>query len=636
MGMYFAGRSSSGRLGLVKGFWGMFASAFKRSATEPAENSRWMQSTLIVCLAALALCMTSQSADAKSRKKGSGFTPQAASLVMDAYSGRVLYSNNADAQCYPASLTKVMTLYLLFEKLNQGKIGLNTRMPVSIHAAAQAPSRLGIKPGETIRVEDAILALVTKSANDIAVTVAEYLGGTEKNFATLMSARARSLGMSRTRYMNASGLPNKSQLTTARDQATLAKRIQLDFPQYYRYFSTATFVWDGRVIKNHNHLLGKYEGMNGLKTGYTAASGFNLTTTVWRDGKSLIGVVLGGKTARARDLQMVSILDRAMPTALVMRDTGTRIASAAPAPRPVDKPVGISEQDRDSLAALASSDEPDPDEEAYTGTEQVASMTATPATPAPVKPVIVATMIAPATAIAPPPVIAKPLAAKEPAKPAPVRFALAEPTDAAPGILGVLPPPLRPGSLAVAEKVKTPPAHKAAAPLDHATAYALAALDKAEGPVRRVGRDLGNLIVTPAQANEGPQATQPIGLRMAVNESSRSTPEHGWTANDPLIPDGSWVIQIGAYADQADAVDRIRNAIKAAPTELGGAVPVTIPVKTADNRTLYRSRFGGFGGEKEARNACGRLARESISCIAIPPANWAMPQTLASKEKARG
>ncbi|MCE9648969.1 MAG: D-alanyl-D-alanine carboxypeptidase [Parvibaculum sp.] len=605
----------------------MFASAFTLFARKPSWKGDGLHSLLIAGLVIFALCVTGGTADAKTRKKHrGGFTPQAASLVMDAYTGRILYSNNADTQCFPASLTKVMTLYLLFEKLEQGKVTLNTRMPVSAHAAAQAPSRLGVKVGETIRVEDAILALVTKSANDVAVVIAEYLGDTEKDFALRMTARAKALGMSRTRYMNASGLPNKSQLTTARDQATLAKQIQVKFPQYYHYFSESSFTWEGRVIKNHNHLLGKYEGVNGLKTGYTAASGFNLTTSVWRDGKSLIGVVLGGKTVRARDTQMVAILDRAMPSAVAMRDTGTRMASAEPAPHPVSKPAGISDQDRDSLAALASTDEPDPDEESYTGTEQVASLTATPVMPSPVKPVTVSTMVAPTTVIAPPPMKSEPL-----------RVASAEqPAKTAPGTLGVL-PALRPTSIDMASAdAPAAPARKAAAPLDHATAYALAALDKAEGPVRRVGRDIGNLIVTPAQANEGPQATQRTSeLRTAVNEARRATPQHGWHAGDPLIPEGSWVIQIGAYADQADAVDRIRNAIKAAPAELGNAVPVTIPVKTADNRTLYRSRFGGFDGEKEARNACGRLARESISCIAIPPANWAMPQS-DTKEKARG
>lgn len=542
------------------------------------------------CLIALAFCLTSFNAEAKSSKK-KAFVPTSASLVMDAYSGRVLYSSNADTQCYPASLTKVMTLYLLFEKLEQGKVSLNTKLKVSHHAAAQAPSRLGLKPGETIRVEDAILALVTKSANDIAVVVAEYIGGTESDFAELMTSKAKKIGMKNTRYMNASGLPNRSQLTTARDQARLAHRIQIDFPQYYRYFSTKTFAWDGRVFKNHNHLLGKYEGMNGLKTGYTAASGFNLTTTVNRDGKSVIGVVLGGKTARARDLQMIAILDRTMPQAVAQRDTGTRMASAipaGPAPLPIIKP------DSDALNALvASVDEPDPDEEAYTGTAQVASMSARP--------------------------VLRPVVNELPELKQVAALKATEPVVKN-----------------IASAASTTSTTKTAAPLDKATAYALAALGKAEGPVRQAGRDIGSLIITPANASEGQQATAAspnVQLRTTVSDSSLKSPSRGWTVKDPLIPEGSWVIQIGAYSDQGDAVSRIRDAIKAAPKELASAVPVTIPVQAADNRTLYRSRFGGFEDEKEARNACGRLARQKISCIAIPPANWTMPN---DGEKARG
>lgn len=268
------------------------------------------------------------SADARSRGKSREFVPRSASFVMDAYTGDILYSNNADTQCHPASLTKVMTLYLLFERLEQGKITLNTRMQVSAHAANQAPSSLGLRRGNTIRVEDAILALVTKSANDVAVTIAEYLGGTEKNFAVMMTEKAESLGMKRTVYKNASGLPNKLQLTSARDQARLANRIQTDFPQYFRYFSTEKFAWDGRIIRNHNHLLGKYEGVTGLKTGYTAASGFNLTTTVKRENKSVIGVVLGGRSAQSRDQEMIAILNRAMSKAAAMPDAATRMVSA--------------------------------------------------------------------------------------------------------------------------------------------------------------------------------------------------------------------------------------------------------------------------------------------------------------------
>ena len=549
----------------------MKAFAFKASTRKLTAGHLGLRGFFATVAFALTMALTFAATTAEA------FTPKSASLVMDASNGRILYSRNADEQCYPASLTKVMTLYLLFSELEQGKLTLNTRLKVSRHAANQAPSRLGLKPGETIRVQDAILALVTKSANDVAVVVGEKLGGTETNFAKMMTAKAKQLGMTRTRYMNASGLPNRLQMTTARDQAKLAKRIQSDFPQYYRYFSTRTFAWDGRVFKNHNHLLGKYDGISGLKTGYTAASGFNLTTSVQRNGRSVIGVVLGGKTSRARDKQMVAMLDRTLPKAIVMRDTGIKLAANEPAPTPIKRPQS------DALDNLvASLDDPDPDEETYTGTEQVASLS----TPAP-----------------------KPLPAntETPATKTIVTTTVAPPVTA-----------------------------QSAAPLDQATAYALAALGKAEGPVRRVGRDLGGLIVTPAQASEGTQPTTSVALRDTVNEPGQKMPSHGWTAGDPLIPNGSWVIQIGAYSDQGDAVSRIRDAMKAAPVELGKAVPVTIPVRSADNKTLYRSRFGGFDDEKQARNACGRLARERISCIAIPPANWSLPQGDSAKASARG
>jgi len=579
--------------------------------------ARKMRMPGILACAAAGMLLTAGAAEAK---------PKAAAFVMDAHTGRVIYARNADDQCYPASLTKVMTLYMLFEDLEAGKVRLDTPLRVSARASGQAPSRLGLKPGETITVRNAILALVTKSANDVAATVAENLAGTEQKFAQRMTARARAIGMKNTQFMNASGLPNTRQHTTARDMATLAKRVQTDFPQYYHYFSAEEFVWKGSTIRNHNRLLGKYQGTTGLKTGYIAASGFNLTATVARDGKSLIGVVMGGKSARARDAEMMAILDQAMPKAVAMRDGKTRFAAAAPTPQV--KPAAISSSDRQALAALAAEDH-DPDEESYTGTERIASLTAAPvpAAPiaiAPVSKIAAVSIAAPAVApVAAPAVL--PIAA--PARPAPA--AIAQAPAAQPGILGVL-PPQQPGTpVQTASSQAKPQA-------DQVKAYALAALHKAEGPVRQAGRQIGNFIVTPAQASEGPQATQPgVGLRTAVSESARSVPGHAWRAGDPLIPEGSWVIQIGAYADQSDAVERIRSAIKAAPSELGKAVPVTIPVKTADNRMLYRSRFGGFDGEREARNACGRLARKSISCITIPPANWAMPGN-ASKEKIRG
>jgi len=197
-----------------------------------------------------------------------------------------------------------MTLYLLFERLEVGKLHLNSLLKVSEHASEQAPSKLGLRPGQTITVEEAIKSIVTKSANDAAVVVAENLGGDEENFAKLMTQQARALGMARTTYVNASGLPNDKQVTTARDQALLGRAIQERFPQYYKYFSTEGFVYHGETMRNHNHLLGAVEGMDGIKTGYTRASGFNLVASVHRDGRRIVAVVLGGKSSFERDVHM--------------------------------------------------------------------------------------------------------------------------------------------------------------------------------------------------------------------------------------------------------------------------------------------------------------------------------------------
>src|SRR3954462_15357598 len=193
-----------------------------------------------------------------------------ADIVVDANSGTVLHSTNPDAQRHPASLTKIMTLYLLFEQLEAGKLKLDSQMNVSKEAASQSPTKLGLKPGSTLAVEDAIKGMVTRSANDAAVVVAEAIAGDEDDFAKLMTRKAHALGMSRTTYKNASGLPNDDQVTTARDQATLGRAIQERFPRYYRYFSTNVFVYCGRSIRNHNRLLGSVEGIDGIKTGSPA------------------------------------------------------------------------------------------------------------------------------------------------------------------------------------------------------------------------------------------------------------------------------------------------------------------------------------------------------------------------------
>src|ERR1700733_1949305 len=271
------------------------------------------------------------------------YAPPAASIVVDGNTGEVLHSSNADGSRHPASLTKIMTLYLLFERLDAGKIRLDSQLRVSEHAAEQAPTKLGLRPGQTIAVEDAIKAVVTKSANDAAVAIAENLGGGEEDqFAELMTQKAHALGMSHTTYVNASGLPDDAQVTTARDQALLGRAIQERFPHYYKYFSTEEFVYHGSAMRNHNHLLGVVGGVDGIKTGYTRASGFNLVTSVHRDGRYIVAVVLGGRSAGERDAHMRELigahireasLQRTAPAAEKFASRGEFAARNEPASR---------------------------------------------------------------------------------------------------------------------------------------------------------------------------------------------------------------------------------------------------------------------------------------------------------------
>lgn len=254
-----------------------------------------------------------------------------ASIVVDADSGRVLYARNADTPSQPASLTKMMTLYMLFEAMEKGKANLKTRMPASSRAVGQPPTKLGLRQGDSITVEDAIKALVTRSANDVAVVVAEFLGGTEVNFASMMTRRARDLGMNNTTFRNASGLPNSGQVSTVRDMAALSIALRRDHPQYYHFFGVTSFDWAGRTIRTHNHVLRQYAGADGLKTGYVNASGFNLATSARRNGRSLVGVVFGGKTAGWRDRHMMTLLDDGFQRATAM--------AALPAPGRKPEPM---------------------------------------------------------------------------------------------------------------------------------------------------------------------------------------------------------------------------------------------------------------------------------------------------------
>ncbi len=248
-----------------------------------------------------------------------------AAIVVDANTGKTLHESNADAPRYPASLTKMMTLYMVFEAMEAGKVNKSTRIPFSKHAAARPPTKLGVRAGGSISLETAIYALVTKSANDASAALAEYFGGTESGFARKMTAKARQLGMTKTTFRNASGLPNSAQKTTARDMAILGIALREHFPKYYGYFSTRSFKFGKRRMRNHNKLLGRVKGVDGIKTGYTRASGFNLVSSVKTGGRSVVAVVMGGRSGRTRDAHMAELIKKYLPKAST-RDRGPLVA----------------------------------------------------------------------------------------------------------------------------------------------------------------------------------------------------------------------------------------------------------------------------------------------------------------------
>jgi D-alanyl-D-alanine carboxypeptidase len=290
-------------------------------------------------------------------QRGGGYSPPFAAIVVDASTGRTMYAVDPDEPRRPASVTKVMTLYLLFEQLERGTLALDSDLKASVRAANRAPSKIGIRPGETITVEDSIKALVTKSANDVATVIAENLAGTEEDFAERMTRKARQLGMKSTTFRNASGLPDPEQLTTARDLATLGRAIQVKFPRYYRYFQTRAFNYAGRTIGNHNRLLGKVEGVDGIKTGFTNASGFNLLTSAKTEGRHVVGVVLGGRSGASRDAIMANLVRTHLAKASVGRGPtfaeASEAVTVAEAARAADPTLDV-----DTTAAIAPAPRP--------------------------------------------------------------------------------------------------------------------------------------------------------------------------------------------------------------------------------------------------------------------------------------
>jgi D-alanyl-D-alanine carboxypeptidase len=572
------------------------------------------------------------------------YSPQFSSIVVDGNSGATLAANSPDGVRHPASLTKIMTLYLLFERLDEGKMKLDTDMPVSAHAAEQDPTKLDLRPGQTIKVEDAIKGLVTRSANDAAVVIAEAIGGSEDEFAKMMTRKARALGMSRTTYRNASGLPNDEQVTTARDQATLGRAIQGRFPRYYRYFSTQTFNFRGHSISNHNHLLGNVEGVDGIKTGYTRASGFNLVTSMHRGNRFLIGVVMGGRSSGSRDATMRSLLAENLGkaathtiAAITERNTEatTNIADAEPRAKAVPAPVapaGVTPASPDGwqppamrapagskvTAAIAEATAAVPAPQARSepaplssGAIHIQQIAATAGSSEPMKPVKVKTVqvkagsmkLASAAPSQPAPPVANALQQSQPALPETSNAVVAKAAEI------VKPEPVK-SEPARAELLPQPPGHGtgngllgvlpassfAAAPAPQLPAAIAAPQTPPVAPAALAAP----IVVATAQPTPPPAPVQP-----------QTTQQNG--AVKPVVHPG-WIVQVGALETEDEAQQRIQAAKSSAHGLLSRADSFTEPVIAKDNRRLFRARFAGLERD-QAEAVCRTLRRSDIPCI---------------------
>lgn len=578
------------------------------------------------------------------RSGGESYSPPFSSIIVDANSGATLQANAPDGIRHPASLTKIMTLYLLFEKLETGKMSLDTEMHVSEHASDQAPTKLGLRPGQSIRVEDAIKGLVTRSANDAAVVIAEAIAGDEETFAKQMTRKAHALGMGRTTYMNASGLPDDDQVTTARDQATLGRAIQDRFPRYYRFFSTAEFHYRGSVIGNHNHLLGRVEGVDGIKTGYTRASGFNLVTSMRRGNRHLVGVVLGGRSGGSRDAIMRSLL------AEHLEEGATRRTVAAITERnPADIKLASADADNDAADEPVKAEEaPAPESRSTPATPSVAAAAPQPVPLPPVAPqrqAAAAPQAAPAPAPAPaapsaPAVVAAaaPPAAKTEIKPitAPLSSGvIAQPTSLVAGSYEPMTPvrvrtvQIKAGNQRVASASPSPAPVAAPAPAAAPAATAsiptaapevvetsTAVVAKTELPPQnpKYGTGQGILGTLPASA------VQQHGTAMASAEPPRATPSTTTQAIQQAntvkaVAHSGWIIQVGALESETEAKHRLDAARGSAGALLGNADPFTEPVSKG-GKNYYRARFAGLDKDR-AEAACRALKHSDISCIAI-------------------
>jgi len=498
-----------------------------------------------------------------------------AGIAVDAKTGKVLYEEAADATRYPASVTKVMTLYILFQELTAGNIKLSTKMTVSKYAASAVPTKLGLKAGSTITVEDAIKAIVTLSANDMARVIAEHISGSEAKFAQRMTATARALGMNRTQYVNASGLPDGRQLTTVRDQARLAIAIYQHFPKYYEYFQTKSFSYGKRVYGNHNRLLGA-SGIDGIKTGYINNSGYNLMTASRKGNHHLVVIGFGFNTAGARDAKVYEIVQKYLPKS---REGGYLQTAMIPAPGIRGSYVGAS-----------------PDiQVAATEPPAVVIPAAFPA----FRSTAVAALPAPVAQPAPPPV--QVATAKAPV-----------PQDM-PADLN-LQPAVQAANLMGAPSAVQP----AAPPVDVIGAWINETFSLGAPPAPLGQTQASEPLVPPVGVG---QQGQPIDL-MTSGAIGKDKPT-AVAAIDPAAPSApeakpagkAWIVQIGATPNQTGASQLIDDAA----SRIAGLADFRASVEPFEKngQTFYRARFNGFGDREGAAQMCSQLKAAKMNCLAM-------------------
>jgi D-alanyl-D-alanine carboxypeptidase len=520
--------------------------------------------------------------------------------VLDGNSGAVLQAASPDALRHPASLTKVMTLYLLFERLESGRLKLDSPLRVSEHAAEQAPTKLELKPGQAITVEDAIKSIVTKSANDAAVAVAENLAGDEDNFAQLMTQKAHALGMAHTKYVNASGLPDDDQITTARDQALLGRAIQERFPRYYKFFSTETFVYHGEAMRNHNHLLGAVDGVDGIKTGFTRASGFNLLTSLHRDGRYLIAVVMGGPSASERDERMRELIGAHIKEAALRRTAPTIVEVAERRDEPAIK-IPAARADRTVTASV--------DSRVVTGSND-------PIRPLLVKTISYRTAPAQTASLTPMPAlipVAAPASAAQPAAAQP-----AAPAQAA----ARASPQLRAEIASAAPSVDL----KAAAQMTSQVAPQVASQVTPQMTAQMTAQVAAQIeplpptrmLAEPAPAKlaeTAPVQMQPAQIEPAPAEARTIMPRTTTYSAPATHAHGGWLIQIGAFDDEDQAKQHLSAAQIKVHVPLAAKDPFTERVQKGD-KALYRARFAGFD-KSTAEAACRALKRSDFECMTL-------------------